>query len=98
MKCDIFDAFIKRVDAENLKSHFATSSAGRGGCCCRNNLLMTSIRKNNVSMFCHFMDTFSGRVHAADMEEQVESIVILSQDSLACVCMARRQEDICYGG
>ena len=37
--------------------------------CCQNNMSMTSTRKNNVSMFVRFMDTFAERVHAVDMKK-----------------------------
>jgi len=37
--------------------------------CCQNNMSMTSIRKNNVSMFVRFMDTFFERVHVVNMKK-----------------------------
>jgi hypothetical protein len=77
------------AEFENLKSHFATSSAGWGGRRCRNNLSMTSTRNNNMSTFCHFMDTFYECVHAVDMKKQVQSFIKPSRASL---------EDIGYGG
>jgi len=60
------------AEFENLKSHFATSSEGLGGLRCRNNLSMTSTRNHNVSLLCHFMDTFSGGVHGVDIRKQFQ--------------------------
>jgi len=57
--------------------------------CCRNDMTMTSTRNNNVSLFYHFMDTFSGRVHGVDMKEQTQSSMKPNRVSL---------EDIDYGG
>lgn len=33
----------------------------------KKNMSMASTRKKNVSMFAHFMDMFSERVHSGDM-------------------------------
>jgi len=52
-------------------------------------MTMTSTRNNNVSLFYHFMDTFSGRVHGVDMKEQTQSSMKPNRVSL---------EDIDYGG
>ena len=49
--------------------------------CCRNNLSMTSTRNHNVSIFTNFMDTFSERVHAVDMNEQAKPVTRHSRDS-----------------
>jgi hypothetical protein len=57
--------------------------------CCRNNLSMTSTRKNNVSLFCHFMDMFSERVHGGDMKQQAQTTEKPGQTSL---------EDVGHGG
>ncbi|MCX5818475.1 MAG: hypothetical protein NT047_00955 [Deltaproteobacteria bacterium] len=54
------------TEFENLESHFATSKADWGGRRCRNILSMTSTRNHNVSLFCHFMDTFSAQVIQAN--------------------------------
>jgi hypothetical protein len=41
--------------------------------CCQNNMSMTSTRNNNMSMYCHFMDTFGKRVHDVDMNERAHA-------------------------
>jgi hypothetical protein len=41
----------------------------------QNNMSVTATRNNNVSLFVHFMDTFSERVHAADMKEHDTSLI-----------------------
>ena len=84
--------FMLRLSAaefENLKSHFATSSTNWGGCRYRNILSITSTRNHNVFLFCHFMDTFPGRLHAVDMKEQIPSAAIPGWTNL---------EGIGYGG
>jgi len=50
---------------------------------------MTSTRNNNVSMFIYFMDTFSERVHAADMKKQVQSSIKPNRVSMEAIGYGR---------
>ncbi len=73
---------LSAAEFENLKSHFATASAGWGGSRCRNILSMTSTRNDNVSLLYHFGDTFSGRIYYVDVINRFTS---RGETSLDCL-------------